>query len=114
MTKFNPKNKDLLTYGELLGPAMQITEQADADQYLQAYVEWQAKQWMPKNIGKNAARKICLANLGYFAAFYSLEVRERVERLFNGQHPVYGSTSAHIPTEKEIFLAGFRRGLAEG
>ena len=30
MTQFNPENKDMLTFGELLDPAMKITDQADA------------------------------------------------------------------------------------
>jgi hypothetical protein len=33
MTKFNPENKEALTYGECLDPAMKITDEADAKQY---------------------------------------------------------------------------------
>lgn len=40
MTKFNPDNKptDQLTFGDILHPAMAITDQVDADQYLDAYI----------------------------------------------------------------------------
>ena len=38
MTPFNPEGKDAPTYGDCLRPAMEITEQADADQYMAAYV----------------------------------------------------------------------------
>lgn len=40
MTKFNPDNKESLTYAECLGPAMLITEPEDAAQYLKEYVSF--------------------------------------------------------------------------
>ena len=39
MTKFNPENKESLTTGETLGPAMEITDPEDAKQYLTEYVK---------------------------------------------------------------------------
>ena len=33
MTKFNPENKDVLTYGECLKPAMEIETKEDAEQF---------------------------------------------------------------------------------
>ena len=46
MTIFNPENKDILTYGECLGPAMSITDQADADQYYDTYVNYIDKKFI--------------------------------------------------------------------
>lgn len=36
MTKFNPENKDILTYGDCLKPAMEITGKPTAEQAFNA------------------------------------------------------------------------------
>lgn len=92
MTKFNVENKDLLTIGESLGPAMKITDEADAVQYKKAYMAYIQKYLdvEPDKDGRTA-NEIANINLGYFAGYYSDETRERVERLFCCSHPVYGS-----------------------
>jgi len=83
MTKFNPENKESLTHGECLRPAMEITDQADADQYLAAYIAFiqRAPNETPRD-DDTAAEIIAKANLGFFAGHYDNETRERVERLF--------------------------------
>jgi hypothetical protein len=90
LTKFNPENKDSLTYEESLSPAMKITEQEDADQYFKDYVEWMTKNFKDAD-GKYTPEEVCKINLGYYAAYYDLETRERVERLFITRHPVFGA-----------------------
>lgn len=40
MIKFNPENKQELTYGECLEPAMKITDPEDAKQYKEAYIKF--------------------------------------------------------------------------
>ena len=40
MTKFNPDNKETLTWGECLDPAMNITDQKEASQYFKDYVNY--------------------------------------------------------------------------
>lgn len=76
----------VLTHGECLHPAMKITEQADADNYLAAYVgylEWRGT--LPVN-----ARSIALGNIGYFAGYFGDgEVAERMNRLFRATHPIF-------------------------
>ncbi len=89
ITVFNPKGKKTLTYGEALEPAMKIIEQADADQYLKAYIEFQEKN-MQEATGKHTAEEICKVNLGYFAGYYNEETMQRVKRLFNCKHPIFG------------------------
>lgn len=108
MTRFNPENKDTLTYIEALEPAMNITDQADADQYLAAYIAYQTKM-LPN--GKNddglTAEDICKQNLGYYAGYYTAETRERVERLFKCKHPIFGSIMENgQPTVTEAFFIG--------
>lgn len=110
MTKFNPENKELLTFGECLGPAMSITDAADARQYLKDYVAFiqRALDREPRTDGKTAA-EIAGINLGYYAGYYDNETRERVEQLFNCWHPIFGSAK-QPPTPEEAFAAGQKLG----
>lgn len=107
MTPFNPEEKDAPTYGDCLRPAMEITEQADADQYMAAYVSHIQRHLdaQPRE-DDMTAEQIAKVNLGYFAGYYDHETRERVERLFRTRHPVFGSASAGSPTAEEAFEAG--------
>lgn len=84
MTKFNPENKKSLTYGECLHPAMEITDESDAQQYLADYIAY--IKTSPCKDGM-AGEQIASANLGYFAGYFDNETRERVERLFKCSHP---------------------------
>lgn len=94
MTKFNPENKDVLTYGESLGPAMKITDAEDAKQYFAAYLEW-IKNHFSEATGNHTPEEVCKINLGYWAGYYDNETRQRVEKLFNCYHPVFGSIAAN-------------------
>jgi hypothetical protein len=111
MTKFNPENKETLTYGECLDPAMKITEAEDAQQYLADYVDYiqLALNKEPRDDGKTAA-EIAGINLGYYAGYYDHETRERVERLFNCTHPIFGDAATHQPTAEESLNAGLAMG----
>ena len=104
MTKFNPENKEVLTYGECLFPAMEITDLEDAQQYLQNYVEYiqKAINKEPREDNKSAL-EIAKINLGYFAGYYNSEIQQRVNKLFCTTHPIFGST---CPTSEEAFNMG--------
>jgi hypothetical protein len=109
MTKFNPENKEVLTYGEALSPAMEITDEADAQQYLNDYIAYTQKH-LDKNPSDKTASEIARINLGYYAGYYSHDVRARVEKLFNCSHPVFGSIKEKgVPTPEEAFNAGYNR-----
>jgi len=107
MTKFNPENKKVLTYGECLGPAMEITNEIDAKQYLLYYVSF-----IQKEINKNprddmTAEQIAKTNLGYYAGYYGEETRIRVEKLFMCSHPIFGSIEEKgSPTAEQAFEMG--------
>jgi hypothetical protein len=103
ITKFNPKNKKELTFEESLNPAMEITNQIDADQYFAAYVDY-IKTTYPDN--EEPVEEVCKSNLGYYAAYYSEETRERVERLFNCVHPFFGSIKENGPPGEKTFQIG--------
>ena len=108
MTKFNKDNKDVLTYEECLGPAMKITNKKDAEQYLADYIKFIEKiQELEPDVEQDSAESIAKSNLGYYAGYYSNEVRERVEKLFCCAHPVFGSIKENgIPTPQEAFDMG--------
>lgn len=106
ITVFNPENKNSLTYSECLGPAMEITEQADADQYLKAYIEFTAAHFEDAT-GQYTPEQVCKINLGYYAGYYDNETRERVERLFKCSHPVFGSIKeVGAPSPEKAFALG--------
>ena len=93
------------TIGEIYGPAMKMTDQAEADDYFRQLVAY----LLGSNKTKTRAEieKMARSNLGYFAGYYSNETRERVERLFRCAHPVFGSISQKgAPTMEQAFKAG--------
>lgn len=109
MTKFNPENKETLTFGESLDPAMKITTKADAEQYKRDYIAYIQKHLdkEPRDDAKTA-EDIANSNLGYYAGYYDNATRERVERLFCCEHPMFGSIKSNgSPTPQQAFNAGF-------
>lgn len=113
MTKFNPENKQFLTYSECLYAAMKITDQEDADQYLKDYVSF-IQKYLDKEPRDDemTAEAIAKVNLGYYAGYYDYETRLRVENLFKCSHPVFGKASNGQPTAEEAFEMGKK--LARG
>ncbi|MFA5418784.1 MAG: hypothetical protein WC341_10020 [Bacteroidales bacterium] len=125
MTPFNPDNKEKPTYGDLLEPAMHITDQADADQYKEAYIRFikahiisdaikEGKTTEEIDLNSRAysqrAEEVANSNLGYFAGYYDDAIRERVERLFHCSHPVFGAIKDGSPTPAEAFKMGMEFG----
>ena len=102
MTKFNPKNKEELTYEEALEPAMHITSKNDAQQYLADYIKYLEKFKNGMDSG-DTPEIVAKANLGYFAGYFSDKVRKRVEKLFSCSHPIFGN---EIPTNEEALECG--------
>lgn len=99
MTKFNPENKETITYVECLDPAMGITDPADARQYFDAYCKY-ISTYLKNGVRESGktAQEIARVNLGYFAGYYSNETRENVERLFSCSRPVFGNITDGIPS----------------
>ncbi len=85
MIKFNPKNKKRLSYGECLKPAMEITNEADAQQYLDDYIAYIETPPRPDGM---TGEEIALNNIIYFSGYYDNETQERVKRLFCTSYPV--------------------------
>jgi len=107
MTKFNPENKEVLTYDECLGPAMEITDKNDAEQYLIDYVKY-TQAFLDKGCREDdkSAEDIVRINLGYYAGYYGHDVQKRVEKLFLAVHPIFGSIKENPPTTEEALECG--------
>ena len=99
-----------ITICDKYGPAMEITDEAEASAYFELCVE-HAMRLRPYK--RSEAESIERENLGYYAGYYSNEVRQRVERLFNCSHPIFGKISkVGAPTFEEALQAGLERGRA--
>lgn len=91
------------TQSEKYVPAMEITDQAEAD----AYFEEMVKHCMIFGKTREEAEKIERSNLGYYACYHGDEARERVERLFNCEHPIFGKIKDNgQPTQREALMSG--------
>ncbi len=88
------------TIGEVYRPAMEITDQQEADEFFKALVDYHVKRY---GQSIEEATEIQKANLGYFAGYYDRETMMRVQRLFSCQHPIFGSV---IPSVEEAFEMG--------
>lgn len=92
-----------LTIGEAYRPAMNLTEQADADAYFERLVERQMRVF-----GRTPAEAedIERSNLGYYAGYYDHETRIRVERLFACRHPMLPPAREGALPASEVFARG--------
>ena len=92
-----------MTIGEKYGPAMKITDPQEAAEYFEACVQHN----MSFGTSRQEAERIERINLGYFAGYCSTETRERVERLFNCEHPIFGKVSENgVPSTEQAIEAG--------
>ena len=91
-----------ITIGDKYGPAMKITNQEDADKCFELLVRHSME-----NFGKTREEAEALerTNLGYYAGYYSSETSERVQRLFNCVHPIFGKVE-NFSTPEEAFEMG--------
>ncbi|MCK5615047.1 hypothetical protein KAR91_74985 [Candidatus Pacearchaeota archaeon] len=84
MTPFNPQRKSELTWGECLGPALEITDKANAKQYLNDYIKFVQKQLDVKPRDDDlTAEQIAKNNLEYYAGrCLDSNTGSRVKELF--------------------------------
>ena len=102
------------TMGDVYGPAMAITSQSEADRYFERIVDHILSL---TEISTDDAMAMARMNLGYYAGYYGNETRERVERLFNCEHPVFGKIAEKgPPTAEEALQMGMNwsKKLREG
>ncbi len=89
-------------------PAMEITDQAEADAWFEHAVEncLRLREEEGRPCDRAMAEDIQRQNLGYFSGYYGEEIQRRVERLFDTHHPVFGPTSEGGITAEQAFEAG--------
>ena len=87
--------KKEISIGEKYGPAMTIIDQKEADEYFEKLV---AHSMDCFGNTREEAEKNERHNLGYYAGYYDHETRERVEKLFNCAHPIFGKVANGKPT----------------
>lgn len=92
-----------MNYGECYGPAMEITDQEQADEYFEALV---TRSMTFFGQSREEAESIQRQNLGYWAGYYTHKTRMRVERLFHCAHPIFGKAEISVPTAEEAYQAG--------
>jgi hypothetical protein len=110
MIKFNPEDKDELSFHEIFEQALKINTKEEAASYLADYSKW----IKIKSFGKEQVKEpedIIRENFGYYAGYYSHDVRRKIERLFECEHPIFGSIEKNgPPTMQQAFALGLEMG----
>lgn len=106
MTIFNPENKETLTIGEILDPAMCITDPVDAGQYFAHYVNFIQKYWVKEPEHRSeicqTPTDVARINIGYYASYYDLETSKRVQLMFGCGYPIFGCVNTGELTHDQI------------
>lgn len=96
-----------ITIGQKYRPAMEIVDQFIADEYFEACVQHMMSLGHPRDEAERIERN----NLGYYAGYYDIDTRVRVEHLFRCAHPIFGAISEHgQPTAQTAYQAGLDMG----
>ncbi len=100
--------KDKCTFREKYQLAMEMTSQAQATEYFEELVKHNMAN---SNHTREEAINIEKNNIGYFAGYYSNEVRARVEELISCYHPIFGAIAHRKPPTPDEAL---KMGMAMG
>jgi hypothetical protein len=95
------------TYADLLDPIFKITDEEEAKEYFNDYVKFLMED---PEVSEQRAIEIAKINIGYWAGYYSTDVRMRVERLFETEHPYLGKAKEKQYTPDEILQMGIEAG----
>ena len=95
--------------------AINVTTQKAADEVFKLLTDECMR--LRKERGESPTREKCeniqRSNLGYYAGYFSNEVRERVERLYKCEHPIFGAIAKKgPPTPEQAFAMGLKMGKA--
>ena len=96
------KGDPAVTFGEKYEPAMKMESAAAAAHYFELCVEH--TMIVRPTDDRALAESIERQNLGYYASYYDHATRERVERLFSCEHPIFGPTSNNVTPERAMRL----------
>lgn len=100
-----------MNYSELYDPAMEVETVEEAAACFKRIQDLQTADGVPPEISE----KVIKGNLAYWADYGSGERRERIERLYDCEHPIFGSIKEMgSPTTKEAFDLGTNRAMKVG
>ncbi len=86
--------------------ACEVTHQKDATELLETLVAQIMKEGSNDGKTEDEIRAIQISNICYYAGYYDHKTRIRVERLYGGVHPVFGSAKKGAPTPAQAFRLG--------
>jgi hypothetical protein len=84
MIKFNPENKDTLSFIEIIDLATNITDKEEAKQYFNDYVAYISKKY---KTDIESATQVVKFDLSYYSDYYSDDVSSRIIELFEVENP---------------------------
>lgn len=93
-----------VSIGDKYGPAMEITDPEEAARYFDACVNHAMS--FGEHSSRAAAERVERANLGYYAGYYSNDIRRRVEQVFSCAHPIFGTAGPEPVDPGKALLAG--------
>src|SRR4051812_5648723 len=88
-----------MTFAEKYRYAMTITDPAEAKSYFEKCVR---QQMLNTGKPKAEAEKIERDNLGYYAGYYDSVTVQRVERLYNAAHPIFGMGYSKTKEQRQL------------
>lgn len=76
------------TYGEQFESALKCETLAEAEYWMEREVKRYVESYGQT---PTEAMRVIKINLGYMAGYYSTATAEKIERMFNAPHPIFGS-----------------------
>ncbi|KKL61113.1 hypothetical protein LCGC14_2198570 [marine sediment metagenome] len=98
---------DKITIGKKYDTAMCMSNKEQADEYFELLVEHNMRM---SEHSREKAEEIERTNLGYYAGYYDNETRQRVEKLFNCNHPIFGKATDDPVTPEKALKIGMDLG----
>ena len=97
-----------ITSGDLYNSAMKVQTQEEADEFFEALMVFCLIEFVQE---REEAARVMRSNIGYWTGYCSDETAIRVQRLFQCEHPVFGSMEHDGPPTPEEAL---RKGIEIG
>lgn len=106
-SKIGVKFQEGPTYRDLLDPLFKITDEEEAKEFFNDYVHWLEADGQ---LTHEKALDVAKSNVGYWGGYQSVDVRMRIERLLDVEHPYLGKAKEKQYTPEEILQIGIELG----
>ena len=107
-SKIGVKFQEGPTYRDLLDPLFKITDKEEAKEYFNDYVQFLMHD--DPDLSEEQALDVAKSNVGYWGGYQSVDVRMRIERLLDVEHPYLGKAKEKQYTPEEILQIGIELG----